>query len=162
MLRLCRCEEVGALLIALTGAPRSSLAVHSDIVLDVGVAREACPLGLAPTASTTAMLAMGDALAVALIGRKRLKPEEFALYHPAGALGRRLLKVADVMRTGKANPIVGTGTRVKEVLLVTRAGRAPRRSWIRRGNSPASSPTATSAGPSRRAATSPRAPSATS
>ncbi|HOE27474.1 MAG: KpsF/GutQ family sugar-phosphate isomerase [Candidatus Aureabacteria bacterium] len=115
-------KKIGALLIALTGAPRSSLAVHSDIVLDVGVAREACPLGLAPTASTTAMLAMGDALAVALIGRKRLKPEEFALYHPAGALGRRLLKVADVMRTGKANPIVGTGTRVKEVLLaITRA-----------------------------------------
>lgn len=115
-------RKIGALLICMTGNPRSALASHSDIVLDVGVAREACPLGLAPTASTTAMLAMGDALAVALIGKKRLKPEEFALYHPAGSLGRKLLKVGDVMRTGRSNPIVREGTRVKDVLLaITRA-----------------------------------------
>jgi arabinose-5-phosphate isomerase len=117
-------RRIGALLVCMTGRPRSALAAHSDIVLDVGVAREACPLGLAPTASTTAMLAMGDAIAVALIGRKRLRREEFALYHPAGSLGRRLLKVKDVMRTGGSNPIVREGTRVKDVLLAITKARA--------------------------------------
>lgn len=126
-------KKIGALLICMTGNSRSALAAHSDIVLDVGVSREACPLGLAPTASTTAMLAMGDALAVALIGKKRLKPEEFALYHPAGSLGRKLLKVADVMRTGKANPIVGTETRVKDVLLAITRARAGAAAVVDRG-----------------------------
>lgn len=115
-------KKIGAFLICMTGAPRSMLARHSDLVLDVGVAREACPLGLAPTASTTAMLAMGDALAVALIRKKRLKPEEFALYHPGGNLGRKLLKVKDVMRTGRAHPIVREETKIKTALLaITRA-----------------------------------------
>jgi arabinose-5-phosphate isomerase len=109
-------------MVCMTGNPRSALARYSDLVLDVGVEREACPLGLAPTASTTAMLAMGDALAVALIRKKRLKAEEFAFYHPGGNIGRRLLKVADVMRTGRANPIVRQEMRIKEVLLaITRA-----------------------------------------
>ncbi|MDD5555954.1 MAG: KpsF/GutQ family sugar-phosphate isomerase [bacterium] len=115
-------KKIGAALISMTGNPRSTLARHSDLVLDVGVEREACPLGLAPTASTTAMLAMGDALAVALIRKKRLRAEEFALYHPGGNLGRRLLRVADVMRTGRANPIVREETKIKDVLLaITRA-----------------------------------------
>lgn len=123
MLRLVpMVKKIGAYMICLTGAPRSALARHSDLVLDVTVEREACPLGLAPTASTTAMLAMGDAIAVALIRKKRLKPEQFAFYHPGGAIGRRMLKVADVMRSGKANPIVRHDMRIKDVLLaITRA-----------------------------------------
>jgi len=115
-------KKIGAFLICMTGSPRSALARHSDIVLDVAVAREACPLGLAPTASTTAMLAMGDALAVALIQKKKLKPEEFAFYHPGGNLGRKLLTVRDVMRKGSGNPIVRDDVRIKDVLLaITRA-----------------------------------------
>jgi arabinose-5-phosphate isomerase len=100
------------------------LAKHSDIVLDVGVEREACPLGLAPTASTTAMLAMGDAIAVALIRKKDLKPEEFAFYHPGGSLGKKLLKVEDVMRKDEANAIVRKDMRIKEVLLAITKARA--------------------------------------
>jgi arabinose-5-phosphate isomerase len=117
-------KKIGSFMICMTGNQRSTLAAHSDIVLDVAVEREACPLGLAPTASTTAMLAMGDALAVALIQKKKLKPEEFALYHPGGRLGRNLLKVKDVMRTGKANPIVREDMRIKEVLLAITNARA--------------------------------------
>jgi len=117
-------KKIGASMICMTGNQRSTLAAHSDIVLNVAVDREACPLGLAPTASTTAMLAMGDALAVALIRKKKLKPEEFALYHPGGRLGRNLLKVKDVMRTGKANPIVREDMRIKEVLLAITNARA--------------------------------------
>ncbi|MCX6338361.1 MAG: KpsF/GutQ family sugar-phosphate isomerase [Candidatus Aureabacteria bacterium] len=117
-------KKIGAFMICMTGNPRSTLAAHSDIILNVAVEREACPLGLAPTASTTAMLAMGDALAVALIQKKKLKPEEFALYHPGGELGRALLKVKDVMRTGKANPIVREDMRIKEVLLAITNARA--------------------------------------
>jgi len=117
-------KKIGAFMICLTGTPRSTLAAHSDIVLNVAVEREACPLGLAPTASTTAMLAMGDALAVALIHKKKLKPEEFALYHPAGRLGRTFLTVKDVMRTGRANPIVREDMRIKEVLLAITNARA--------------------------------------
>lgn len=117
-------KKIGAFMICMTGNPRSALAAHSDIVLNVAVEREACPLGLAPTASTTAMLAMGDALAVALIQKKKLKPEEFALYHPGGELGRTLLKVKDVMRTGKANPIVREDMRIKDVLLAITNARA--------------------------------------
>ncbi|MCX6354402.1 MAG: KpsF/GutQ family sugar-phosphate isomerase [Candidatus Aureabacteria bacterium] len=115
-------KKIGAFLICMTGSPRSALARYSDIVLDVAVSREACPLGLAPTASTTAMLAMGDALAVALIQKKKLKPEEFAFYHPGGNLGRKLLTVRDVMRKGRGNPIVRDDVRIKDVLLaITRA-----------------------------------------
>ncbi len=115
-------KKIGATMISMTGNPDSTLAKHSDLVLDVGVKEEACPLGLAPTASTTALLAMGDAIAVALIKRKQLKPEEFALYHPGGSLGKKLLKVRDVMRTGEANPIVRENLKLKEVLLfITRA-----------------------------------------
>ena len=117
-------KKIGASMICMTGNPQSTLAAHSDIILNVAVEREACPLGLAPTASTTAMLAMGDALAVALIRKKKLKPEEFAFYHPGGRLGRTLLKVKDVMRTGKANPIVREDLRIKAVLLAITNARA--------------------------------------
>jgi len=100
-------KRLGATLIAMTGRPQSTLAQHADIVLDSGVEREACPLQLAPTASTTAQLAMGDALAVALLDARGFRPEDFARSHPGGALGRKLLThVSDVMRTGSAVPRV--------------------------------------------------------
>ncbi len=97
-------KKIGAKIIALTGNKRSILAKYSDVVLNVNVEKEACPLGLAPTASTTAMLAMSDALAVCLLELKGFKEKDFAFYHPGGSLGRRLLlKVEDIMRTGPAN-----------------------------------------------------------
>jgi arabinose-5-phosphate isomerase len=101
-------KRLGVPLLALTGGLNSSLARHADIVLDCSVDKEACPLNLAPTASTTVQLAMGDALAVALLDARGFKPEDFARSHPGGALGRRLLThVADVMRQGSAVPRVG-------------------------------------------------------
>lgn len=116
-------KKIGAPVIALTGEIKSTLAKHSDVVLDVGVEREGCPLGLAPMASTTATLVMGDALAACLIVRKNFKREDFAFYHPGGALGRRLLlKVDDIMRKGQSFPRVLETALVKDVLLaVTRA-----------------------------------------
>jgi arabinose-5-phosphate isomerase len=104
-------KRLGAKLVAMTGNPRSTLARHADIVLDSGVEREACPLQLAPTASTTAQLALGDALAVALLDARGFKSEDFARSHPGGALGRRLLThLSDVMRTGDAVPKVAPDT----------------------------------------------------
>ena len=101
-------KRQGVPLIAMTGGLTSSLARHADVVLDTSVEKEACPLNLAPTASTTAQLAMGDALAVALLDARGFKPEDFARSHPGGSLGRRLLThVSDVMRKGEALPRVG-------------------------------------------------------
>ena len=100
-------KRLGAPLVAMTGQPRSTLARHADVVLDSGVETEACPLNLAPTASTTAQLALGDALAVALLDARGFKAEDFARSHPGGALGRRLLtRVSDIMRSGDAVPQV--------------------------------------------------------
>ncbi|MBS1188534.1 MAG: KpsF/GutQ family sugar-phosphate isomerase [Rhodocyclaceae bacterium] len=100
-------KRQGARLIAMTGNPESSLAREADIHLDAGVAQEACPLNLAPTASTTAALALGDALAVALLDARGFGPEDFARSHPGGSLGRRLLThVRDVMRAGDKVPVV--------------------------------------------------------
>ena len=97
----------GARLIAMTGNAQSTLAGLADVHLDAGVEREACPLNLAPTASTTVALALGDALAIALLDARGFGPEDFASSHPGGALGRRLLThVSDVMRTGDAVPRV--------------------------------------------------------
>ncbi len=93
-------------LIAVTGAPQSTLARAADVVLDASVPEEACPLGLAPTASTTAALALGDALAVALLERNGFTEGDFGALHPAGSLGRRLLKVSDLMHRGDAMPLV--------------------------------------------------------
>jgi arabinose-5-phosphate isomerase len=93
-------------IIAITGAPQSTLARAADVVLDSSVPEEACPLGLAPTASTTAALALGDALAVALFERNGFSETDFAALHPAGSLGRRLLKVSDLMHSGTALPLV--------------------------------------------------------
>ncbi len=118
-------KRIGSHLIAITGNSRSSLAKHSDVTLDVSVRHEACSLNLAPTASTTAMLAMGDALAVVVAERKRFKEQDFALLHPGGQLGRRLLlRVSDLMRTGRAVPIVKETSRVKHVLLAITKARA--------------------------------------
>ncbi|MCP9438336.1 MAG: KpsF/GutQ family sugar-phosphate isomerase [Nitrospira sp.] len=104
-------ERMGIPVIALTGRMNSTLAKHADVALDVSVAEEACPLGLAPTASTTATLAMGDALAVALLRRRGFQQEDFALFHPGGTLGRRLLiKVKDLMHAGSAVPMVKEST----------------------------------------------------
>ena len=95
------------------------------MTLDVSVTHEACSLNLAPTASTTAMLAMGDALAVVVAERKRFKEKDFALLHPGGQLGRRLLlRVSDIMRTGGAHPVVRQTSRVKQVLLAVTKARA--------------------------------------
>lgn len=126
-------KKIGAKFISLTGNRKSILAKYSDVVLDVGVKREACPLGLAPTSSTTAMLAMGDALCVCLLKAKKFKEEDFAFYHPGGALGRRLLlKVEDIMRTGHANPIVREDRLVKEVLYAITKARAGAASIVNR------------------------------
>ncbi|MBL9127950.1 MAG: KpsF/GutQ family sugar-phosphate isomerase [Verrucomicrobiales bacterium] len=109
--------------VAMTGAPRSTIARHSDLVLNVRVPREACPFNLAPTASTTAMMALGDALAVVVMEARGFTKRMYARYHPAGAIGRALLlTVADVMRTGVRNPVCNGKASVREALLVmTRA-----------------------------------------
>ena len=100
-------KRLGAPLVAMTGQASSTLARHADVVLDSGVEKEACPLNLAPTASTTAQLALGDALAVALLDARGFKAEDFARSHPGGALGRRLLtRVSDIMRSGDEVPQV--------------------------------------------------------
>jgi arabinose-5-phosphate isomerase len=117
-------KKIGVPLIALTSNPKSSLARHSDIVIDLGVSREACPLNLAPSASTTASLAMGDALALSLLKKKGFKTEDFAILHPGGSLGKKLLKVKDIMRSGKSNPVVRQNTSVREALLTITSARA--------------------------------------
>lgn len=116
-------KKIGAALIAMVGNVNSTLARMSDCTLDVSIKKEACPLGLAPTTSTTVMLAMGDALSVAVQEKKGFKVEHFALYHPGGSLGKRLLlKVGDIMRVGSSNPIVRENSVVRDVLLkITRA-----------------------------------------
>lgn len=105
-------RDMGAKIIVFTGRIESPMAHHADVVIDVGVEREACPLGLAPTASTTAALAMGDALAVALLSRRRFSQKDFKKFHPGGNLGQRLsIKVKEVMLTGAHIPkvLIGTG-----------------------------------------------------
>lgn len=117
-------KKIGTKLIAMTGAPKSTLARHADVILDIAISREACPLGLAPTASTTVALAVGDALAMALQQKKGFRMEDFALFHPGGSLGKKLLKVKDIMRSGRSNPTVHERTPVKEALLMITAARA--------------------------------------
>ena len=104
--------------IAITGAAKSSLARYSDIVLKARVPKEACPFNLAPTASTTAMLVMGDALAMAVLQARGFKQQDFAKFHPSGAIGRAMLsRVADIMRSGPRNAVAGQDLTVKEALL---------------------------------------------
>ncbi|MCP4876040.1 MAG: KpsF/GutQ family sugar-phosphate isomerase [Gammaproteobacteria bacterium] len=111
-------KRLGIPLLALTGNPASTLARSANIHLDVSVTKEACPLGLAPTSSTTATLAMGDALAVAVLEARGFTEQDFALSHPGGNLGRRLLlRVSDIMHTGNAIPLVTPDSTLKETLL---------------------------------------------
>jgi arabinose-5-phosphate isomerase len=110
-------KRLGLPLVAMTGNLRSTLARAADVVLDASVAEEACPLGLAPTASTTAALALGDALAVALFERSGFQAEDFAVLHPAGALGRRFLRVEDVMHRGDEVPRVTVRAPFQDVLM---------------------------------------------
>ena len=118
-------KKIGSKIIALTGNTQSILAKYSDVVLDISVKKEASPLGLAPTASTTATLAMTDALAVCLLELKGFKEKDFAFFHPGGLLGKKLLlKVEDIMRTGKANPVVNEEKSVSAVLLKITEARA--------------------------------------
>jgi arabinose-5-phosphate isomerase len=108
-------RRTGARLIALTGNPSSTLAKAADVTLDCSVAEEACPMNLVPTASTTASLAMGDALAMTLLVRKGFREEDFASLHPGGKLGRRLMRVEHVMHAGDAAPIVRASTPMADV-----------------------------------------------
>jgi len=110
-------KRLGLKMIAMTGRADSTLAGYADVVLDIGVKEEACPLGLAPTASTAASLAMGDALAVVLLERRGFRQEDFATLHPAGSLGKKLMKVADLMRKGADMPRVGRGAPMKDAIL---------------------------------------------
>jgi arabinose-5-phosphate isomerase len=109
-------KRLGVPLVALTGNPRSTLATAADVHLDVSIREEACPLGLAPTASTTAALAIGDALAMALIERRGFTVEDFADRHPGGQIGKKLLRVEDLMHTGDQVPRVASTTKMKDVL----------------------------------------------
>ncbi|HEX6323809.1 MAG TPA: KpsF/GutQ family sugar-phosphate isomerase [Vicinamibacterales bacterium] len=109
-------RRIGAKLIALTGSPSSTLAKAADVAIDCGIAEEACPMNLVPTASTTAALAMGDALAMTLLERKGFKEEEFARLHPGGKLGRRLLRVEAAMHTGDQVPVVTEATPMADVI----------------------------------------------
>jgi arabinose-5-phosphate isomerase len=114
LLEFARSRSVGT--IAITGTPGSAVSRAADLTVTVEVSREACPLNLAPTASTTAMLALGDALAMAISEKRGFKEEDFAALHPGGKLGRRFLKVKDLMRTGERLPSVGVQTPMSETI----------------------------------------------
>lgn len=109
-------KRLGIPIVCLTGKAASTLGRRADVVLDISVREEACPLGLAPTASTTVTMALGDAMAVALLEIRGFTEEDFAFFHPGGSLGKRLLTVSDIMHTGEEIPRVSTNTRVKEAL----------------------------------------------
>lgn len=112
-------HRIGAKIIAMCGRRDSQLGQNSDYFVDIGVEKEACPLGLAPTASTTATLAMGDAMAIALMSVRDFTSQDFALFHPGGALGRKLLlTVKNVMHTGDENPIVHKDKTAKDALFI--------------------------------------------
>ncbi len=112
-------------IVAMTGAPKSSLARFSDLVLNVRVPKEACPFNLAPTASTTAMLVMGDALAMAVLQARGFKQQDFARLHPSGAIGRTMLaRVGEIMRTGNRNAVADQNLPVREALLVMTEARS--------------------------------------
>ena len=110
-------RRIGAGVIAMTGRPDSTLGMLADQVLDIGRVEEACPLKLAPTASTSAMLALGDALAMVVLAERGFDSEDYARFHPAGALGRKLMRVEDIMRTGASVALVPRGTRVDQVIM---------------------------------------------
>lgn len=114
-------KRIGAKIVAFCGRSGGTLVRNADLFLDVGVAQEACPLGLTPTASTTAALAMGDALAMALLSARKFSAADFAGFHPGGSLGQKLLTVADYMHKGDENPTICTGHTVRDALFVITA-----------------------------------------
>ncbi len=109
-------RRIGARLIAITGERRSTLAQSADVALDCSIAEEACPMNLVPTASTTAALALGDALAMTLLVRKGFREEDFASLHPGGKLGKRLMRIEQLMHTGGNIPLVRAGTSMRDVI----------------------------------------------
>jgi arabinose-5-phosphate isomerase len=111
-------RKLGAKVLSMTGSTESTLGRLSDCVLDIGPVEEACPMKLAPTASTSAMLALGDALAMVVLQERSFGREDYALFHPAGALGRKLMRVSEVMRKGEQLPLAKAGTALKDVVLV--------------------------------------------
>ena len=118
-------KKIGTSLIAVVGNTKSTLAKNADFVINTAVKKEACSLGLAPTTSTTAMLAIGDTLSVCLLDKKGFKEKDFAFYHPGGSLGKRLLlKVEDIMRSGHESPVAKGDAKVKDVLLKITKARA--------------------------------------
>lgn len=125
---LCRLipaiKRIGAKVVAMTATRENGLAKLSDLTLEIGKIEEACPLGLAPSASTTAMLALGDALALTVQKERNFDREQYAMYHPGGSLGRSLMKVREVMRTDLDNPCVKPDAPVKQVLLAITKARA--------------------------------------
>lgn len=110
-------KRIGARVVAMTGNPQSTLGRNADVVLDCGRAPEACPLGLAPTTSTVAQLALGDALAMTVQQLRGFQREDYARFHPAGQLGRRLMRVAEIMRRGDSHTVVPSGTTAKAVVM---------------------------------------------
>jgi arabinose-5-phosphate isomerase len=111
-------KRIGVRVVAMTGGRVNPLAQAADLALTIGAVDEACPMGLAPTASTAALLALGDALAMTVLKNRSFAREEYALYHPAGKLGRDLMKVQEVMRRGTANPVVRESARLSEAVAV--------------------------------------------
>jgi arabinose-5-phosphate isomerase len=110
-------KKIGAKIISITANPQSSLAKNSDIVLLAEVKKEACPFNLAPTNSTTAALVIGDALAITLMKMRKFKPEDFGLLHPGGSLGRRLMAVGDVMKSGDENAVISVNDTIENMLI---------------------------------------------
>src|SRR5436190_1947698 len=117
-------KQIGARLVAITASKSSTLGKNADIVIELGRIEEACPLKLAPSATTTAILALGDALALCVLEARGFDKEQFSFYHPGGDLGRKLLKVSDVMRTGDRNPIVKKDTTLTEAIATITKARA--------------------------------------
>jgi arabinose-5-phosphate isomerase len=118
---LAHAKRFGIPLVAITSRGGSTLAQTADVALTLPAMAEACPMGLVPTTSTTMMLALGDAMAVALLGRKGFTPEQFRVFHPGGKLGKQLLRVADLMHSGMDMPLVEPQTRMSEALIVMTA-----------------------------------------
>ena len=117
-------KKIGARTISITAKAASTLGREADATLTIGEVEEACPLGLAPSTSTTAMLAMGDALALAVLERRGFSREEFAFFHPGGSLGRKLMKVSELMRTGPECPVLPVGATVRDVIGAITTARA--------------------------------------
>lgn len=117
-------KKIGTKLIVFTGNINSALSKHADVCIDISISQEACTLGLVPTASTTACLAMGDALAVSLLEKKGFNIKDYAFYHPAGSIGKKLLSVKELMRSGSSHAVVNKETLVKDVLFAITKARA--------------------------------------